>query len=146
MYTTVVLLIPFQDNFGTEFVEKLKEFKNVASSLGEDSLESLKLVDAVLRLGIEYHFQEEIDRIIQCQYMKLKDDGYCEDGLYEVALRFRLFRQQGYHVSAGVHFLQPCRINSLILILVSNILALSLDTIGVYVNIFSLSLIKLNSS
>ncbi|XP_015886715.3 (3S,6E)-nerolidol synthase 1 [Ziziphus jujuba] len=92
----------FTDNFGTEFVEKLKEFKNVASSLGEDSLESLKLVDAVLRLGIEYHFQEEIDRIIQCQYMKLKDDGYCEDGLYEVALRFRLFRQQGYHVSADI--------------------------------------------
>ena len=63
------------------------------------SLEGLNLVDAVLRLGINYHFQGEIQTILQNQYMFFVDhDG---DELYEVALRFRLLRQGGYYVSAG---------------------------------------------
>lgn len=70
----------------------------------ENSVESLKVVDCILRLGIEYHFEEEIEAILQRQYKMLIDSDYqcCDDeDLNLVALRFRLLRQQGYHVSSG---------------------------------------------
>ncbi|KAL5579186.1 hypothetical protein UlMin_011628 [Ulmus minor] len=79
----------------------VEEFKKLLRKSGyQVSLEGLNLVDAVLRLGIDYHFQGEIQTILQNQYMFFVDhDG---DELYEVALRFRLLRQGGYYVSADV--------------------------------------------
>ena len=59
------------------------------------------MIDAVQRLGIDYYFQEEIGTILHRQYVESSardDSGHC---LNEVALRFRLLRQQGYHVPAG---------------------------------------------
>lgn len=78
------------------------------------------MVDAILRLGIEYHFQEEIETILKRQYMIFS--GHDHD-LYEAALRFRLLRQNGYHVSAGenIFFFLPklryaCNYHSMVII------------------------------
>ena len=59
------------------------------------------MIDAVQRLGIDYYFQEEIGRILHRQYVESSAHDNCGHCLNEVALRFRLLRQQGYHVSAG---------------------------------------------
>nr|WBW04453.1 terpene synthase [Ficus pandurata] len=98
-----------------QHADKLEEFKNllISNSLSNHdshkrSLAALNLVDAVLRLGVEYHFQEEIEAILQREYLIFSADHDGEDcntdrdPLYEVALRFRLLRQGGYHVSADV--------------------------------------------
>ncbi|WMV48662.1 hypothetical protein MTR67_042047 [Solanum verrucosum] len=51
-------------------------------------------------MGIEHHFQEEIQSILQKEY----DQSACflkYQTPFDVSLCFRLLRQQGYHVSAG---------------------------------------------
>ena len=74
---------------------------------GEDPLEGLYMIDAIQRLGIDYHFQEEIQTILQRQNMISSACGYNDinNQPYETALRFRLLRQNGYYVSSGCHFL-----------------------------------------
>ncbi|XP_038893757.1 (3S,6E)-nerolidol synthase 1 isoform X2 [Benincasa hispida] len=71
----------------------------------DDSLKTLNLIDAVHRLGLDYRFKTEIDVILQHQYaifIDLDGDHMNDNNLHEVALRFRLLRQQGYYVSSDV--------------------------------------------
>ncbi|KAH0689287.1 hypothetical protein KY290_017444 [Solanum tuberosum] len=68
---------------------KLKE--NVRMMLNEKdmrALDQLELVDNLQRLGIHYHFEAEIRRILENIY----NLSNCEDHLYGVALQFRLLR------------------------------------------------------
>ena len=67
-------------------------------------MESMMMIDVIQRLGIDHHFEEEIEAVLQKQYMKSSIHGDCDEDLYEVALRFRLFRQEGYTVPAGGFF------------------------------------------
>ncbi|XP_034698596.1 (3S,6E)-nerolidol synthase 1-like isoform X4 [Vitis riparia] len=92
----------FTDDFYNEHAQKLKEVKHVFSKLGEDAMESMMMIDAIERLGIDHHFEEEIEAVLQKQYMKSSIHGDCDEDLYEVALRFRLLRQDGYTVPADV--------------------------------------------
>ncbi|KAL6333390.1 hypothetical protein AAG906_028575 [Vitis piasezkii] len=88
--------------FYNKHAQKLKEVKHVFSKLGEDAMESMMMIDAIQRLGIDHHFEEEIEAVLQKQYMKSSIHGDCDEDLYEVALRFRLLRQEGYTVPADV--------------------------------------------
>ncbi|XP_048438356.1 (3S,6E)-nerolidol synthase 1-like [Pyrus x bretschneideri] len=81
------------------YAEKLKELKDALANIGED--EQLIAVDAVQRLGVDYHFQEEIEAIMKTQCTRAYNDE-CSDELRVVSLRFRLLRQQGYHVTTDV--------------------------------------------
>ncbi|MCL7051851.1 hypothetical protein MKW94_012680 [Papaver nudicaule] len=58
----------------------------------------LKLVDTIQRLGIDYHFNDEI-KIALDTIVSAKD---IYGDLYTVALRFRLLRHHGYEVSHDV--------------------------------------------
>ncbi|KAK8618335.1 hypothetical protein V6N13_132329 [Hibiscus sabdariffa] len=60
------------------------------------------MTDAILRLGIDHHFQHEIEQVLQRHYMLSGDKGFHNSDLREVSLRFRLLRQEGYFVPAGV--------------------------------------------
>ncbi|KAF9672219.1 hypothetical protein SADUNF_Sadunf11G0017900 [Salix dunnii] len=82
-----------------EFAEKLKKIKHFLRKEGEDPIQGLAMIDAIQRLSVDYHFQEEIDSILARQSM-LSRTFHSDNNLYEIALRFRLLRQQGYHVSA----------------------------------------------
>ena len=94
---TAFLLL--QDDSDLEFAEKLKTIKDLLRK-GEDPIQGLAMIDAIQRLSVDYHFQEEIDSILARQSM-LSRTLLSDNNLYEIALRFRLLRQQGYHVSAG---------------------------------------------
>ncbi|KAG5616033.1 hypothetical protein H5410_015857 [Solanum commersonii] len=61
------------------------------------ALGQLELVDNLQTLGIHYHFEAEIRRILENIY----NLSNCEDHLYGVALQFRLLRQEGYQVPQG---------------------------------------------
>lgn len=68
-----------------------------------NSLEKLKLIDSIQRLGVSYHFETEIDQILEHIYttysiLLSKESG---ENLYTTALLFRLLRQQGYQISCG---------------------------------------------
>ncbi|KAF8411309.1 hypothetical protein HHK36_003856 [Tetracentron sinense] len=89
----------YMDLFGMEHKHKLEEIKLILGKV-EDPLESLIMIDALQRLGIDYHFQEEIITSLSIQYENFRASS--DGSLYEVALSFRLLRQDGYHVPADV--------------------------------------------
>ncbi|KAG8370745.1 hypothetical protein BUALT_Bualt13G0015500 [Buddleja alternifolia] len=56
----------------------------------KDYMQQLGLIDAIRRLGIEHHFEVEIDEALQNIFEKF--DGYCKDNddMYITVLGFRL--------------------------------------------------------
>ncbi|PIA50806.1 hypothetical protein AQUCO_01200217v1 [Aquilegia coerulea] len=90
--------------------ELKKEVKSLLSLVDADSFQELDLVDKIQRLGVAYHFEDEIENILQQtyneDYSKFFDDqngrkNELSDLCY-VSLRFRLLRQAGYYVSPVV--------------------------------------------
>nr|J9RLZ7.1 RecName: Full=Germacrene C/D synthase; AltName: Full=Terpene synthase 1; Short=VoTPS1 [Valeriana officinalis]AFR42417.1 germacrene B/C/D synthase [Valeriana officinalis] len=67
----------------------------------ERAEEQLKLIDAIQRLGVAYHFRTEIASVLNNQ-LELWNNKVDDDDLYLTSLRFRLLRQQGYNVSCAV--------------------------------------------
>ncbi|KAI3892507.1 hypothetical protein MKX03_018068 [Papaver bracteatum] len=83
--------------------EKLKE--NVTGMIVEASglPYSLKLIDTVQSLGLDYHFHNEIKSALDKIYMNGKDYHVSQnDHLTFEALKFRLFRQHGYEMSQDI--------------------------------------------
>ncbi|XP_020551712.1 terpene synthase 10-like [Sesamum indicum] len=66
------------------------------------TVEELELVDDFQRLGISYHFEDEINQILASvydhKYAGKNSEGKAKD-LYSTALEFRLLRQHGFAVS-----------------------------------------------
>ncbi|XP_034705074.1 (-)-alpha-terpineol synthase-like [Vitis riparia] len=87
----------------TRQLEKLKgDVKIMLGQVGEP-LHQLELIDTLQRLGIHYHFGEEIKRILHSIYNNYnRNDTWKNGDLYATALEFRLLRQHGYHVPQDV--------------------------------------------
>lgn len=79
----------------------ISEIKHTLNGSSMDSLSRLKLVDAIERLGLKRHFQEEIKTNVEIVYRNVSNK-YNED-LYATALRFRVLRQHGYLISEGMY-------------------------------------------
>ncbi|XP_062023570.1 (-)-alpha-pinene synthase-like isoform X2 [Rosa rugosa] len=64
----------------------------------------LKLIDAMQRLGVAYHFEQEIEDALQHIHATYHDQDHYDDkgDLYTVALCFRLLRQHGYDISSNI--------------------------------------------
>jgi hypothetical protein len=69
----------------------------------ENPSQKLNLIDSIQRLGMSYHFENEIQEILQQSYKTFHDLDNHENNhdLYTIALQFRLLRQQGYYISCG---------------------------------------------
>ncbi|KAL9275713.1 Valerianol synthase TPS1G-like protein [Drosera capensis] len=71
-------------------------------------VEKMRLIDAVERLGISYHYEKEIEELLPKIFEAYAHDGFhdLEDSdhtdLYTTALVFRVFRQHGYKISCDV--------------------------------------------
>ncbi|KAJ9685395.1 hypothetical protein PVL29_017433 [Vitis rotundifolia] len=87
----------------TRQLEKLKgDVKIMLGQVGEP-LHQLEIIDSLQRLGIHYHFGEEIKRILHSIYNNYnRNDKWKNGDLYATALEFRLLRQHGYHVPQDV--------------------------------------------
>lgn len=68
----------------------------------------LKLIDAIQRFGVAYHFEEEIEDALRHIHATYRDqDQFNDDSdLPTVALCFRLLRQHGYEISSGTYNFQ----------------------------------------
>ncbi|KAI3809397.1 hypothetical protein L1987_25369 [Smallanthus sonchifolius] len=66
----------------------------------EDPLSILELVDDLQRLGISYHFTEEISSVLKMIYIHYfkANENWNKSKLTLKALGFRLLRQHGYHI------------------------------------------------
>jgi len=93
------------DNNVKQQAEKLKEkVKSIfQSSMNQNIVQKLNFIDSVQRLGVSYHFQQEINQELEQIYnTSTKNNTINEDGDYHfIALLFRLLRQQGYGISSG---------------------------------------------
>ncbi|GAY34271.1 hypothetical protein CUMW_010510 [Citrus unshiu] len=91
------------DDIHIDHAKKLEAVKHILIRVGDDDpFEGLAMIDTVQRLGIDYYFQDEIEQILQRQSIVFSNHGDRHNDLQEVALRFRLLRQQGYYVSPDV--------------------------------------------
>ncbi|KAG2694444.1 hypothetical protein I3760_08G144700 [Carya illinoinensis] len=64
-----------------------------------DPLEKLQLIDVLQKLGLSYHFEDEVKRTLEVIYNTIHRGDICKlESLYATALEFRLLRQHGYSV------------------------------------------------
>ncbi|GKV36975.1 hypothetical protein SLEP1_g45056 [Rubroshorea leprosula] len=87
-------------------VNKLKEDVIVMleeKEMDKVPLQQLELIDTLQRLGLSYHFENEINRILEKVYTNNQGYyyGFERESLYVVALEFRILRQHGYKVPQG---------------------------------------------
>ncbi|KAF7850211.1 hypothetical protein BT93_L5741 [Corymbia citriodora subsp. variegata] len=89
-----------------EQVEELKgEVRKMLTGVVDKPSQMLHLIDQIQRLGIDYHFEREIDEQLEQiykSYSQLDHGDFKGDDLHMVALMFRLLRQQGFNVSLEV--------------------------------------------
>lgn len=78
-------------------LEKLKQEVKKLFSSTKGSYDRLKLIDSLQRLGVAYHFEQEIEEAIT---LLTKDVSTLKD-LNETALYFRLLREHGHSISTG---------------------------------------------
>nr|AAG41892.1 sesquiterpene synthase 2 [Solanum habrochaites] len=82
-------------------VDEYKEtIRKMLVEAPEGSEQKLVLIDAMQRLGVAYHFHNEIETSIQNIFDAPKQNN--DDNLHIVSLRFRLVRQQGHYMSSDV--------------------------------------------
>nr|WHU05656.1 terpene synthase TPS9 [Freesia caryophyllacea] len=79
-------------------IDNLVKARDILSQV-EEPLESLRTIDSLQRLGIDYHFKEEIENKLG---LIRKRSAYTSTDLFQVALSFRLLRQAGHYVSSDV--------------------------------------------
>ena len=63
---------------------------------------SLNLIDAIQRLGVAYHFEDQIEKELHQIFTGYLNDDVGDNGdLSAVALQFRLLREHGFNVTSG---------------------------------------------
>ncbi|ESW31214.1 hypothetical protein PHAVU_002G219300 [Phaseolus vulgaris] len=95
-----------RDDLQIRHAKALEEVKQgLLGNARKSADHGLFMVDSIQRLGIEHHFEEEIEAILKRKQLMLrvnshKGNDYQE--LSEVALQFRLLRQEGYYIHADI--------------------------------------------
>ncbi|KAH9623410.1 hypothetical protein KSS87_002922 [Heliosperma pusillum] len=91
------------------WVEEAKMLKEEVQKMLKDDFtiehlsEQLKIIDAVERLGIAYHFETEIQDMLRRVFELFNDEINNQHyELLTLALLFRLLRQHGYNVSSDI--------------------------------------------
>ncbi|XP_058207567.1 terpene synthase 10-like isoform X1 [Rhododendron vialii] len=80
---------------------KLVEDVKIMLDKVADPVVGLEMIDDLQRLGVFYHFEKDIKRVLENISNNSCSDRNEED-LSATALKFRLMRQHGYHIPQGV--------------------------------------------
>ncbi|CAA2975160.1 terpene synthase 10-like [Olea europaea subsp. europaea] len=107
-YTPPIWEFDYIQSLNSEYTEeryktRASEMKMQVKMMLDETMEpldQLELIDNLERLGISYHFEDEIEQIlafINRKYSKSKEPKIKD--LYATALEFRLLRQHGFNVS-----------------------------------------------
>lgn len=76
------------------------------SQIIDDPLKEIQLIDTLQRLGISYHFENEIrDTLERIYNERYKDNAWRKNNLYATSLQFRLLRQHQFNISQGINVL-----------------------------------------
>ncbi|KAM5551570.1 hypothetical protein ABKV19_026420 [Rosa sericea] len=86
------------DSKSKKHVQDLKEeLKRMIMAPMKRPSQKLHFINHIQRLGVSYHFEDEIDQILQQVHREEEYDDLCT-----TALSFRLLRQQGYNASCNM--------------------------------------------
>ncbi|KAJ9676250.1 hypothetical protein PVL29_024985 [Vitis rotundifolia] len=93
----------WDDQFIAYTPEDEKQVEDLKEEVRRDNpSQLLNFIDAVQRLGVAYRFEREIEESLQHIYDRFHDVDNTDDDLYNIALQFRLLRQQGYNISCDI--------------------------------------------
>ncbi|KAG8389007.1 hypothetical protein BUALT_Bualt02G0184600 [Buddleja alternifolia] len=97
IFTSFSLDDQVQENYAVA-IEALKgEARSMLMAEGDTVKDKLILIDTLERLGVGYHFEQEIEDQLQ-QIVEYQSTDY---DLFTTALQFRLLRQHCHHVSSS---------------------------------------------
>ncbi|KAF5450070.1 hypothetical protein F2P56_030449 [Juglans regia] len=83
----------------TRKIDKLKGEVTMMFYKVVDPIKQLELIDIFQRLGVSYHFEDEIRRILEKKHNTHHSGDVCKkQSLYATTVEFRLLRQHGYDV------------------------------------------------
>ncbi|KAL4272862.1 hypothetical protein GQ457_13G000910 [Hibiscus cannabinus] len=88
----------------TKEIDPLKEkVKDMLMASAADPIHNVKLIDTLLRLGVSYHFENDIQNQLETIFSSLQNlfsgDGH---DLNTTSIVFRVFRQYGFKMSCDV--------------------------------------------
>lgn len=102
-YDVVLIVIQTQEKKLNERATELEEeVRHMINRVDTEPLSLLELIDNVQRLGLTYKFEEDIVKALDDKIALLNENEKHKSGLHATALRFRLLRQHGFHVSQGI--------------------------------------------
>ncbi|XP_059628847.1 (-)-alpha-terpineol synthase-like isoform X3 [Cornus florida] len=90
---------------GEEYTRRADELKGRVKMMLEqvmDPLDQLELIDVLQRLGLSYHFMDEISKTLEIINSSSTSWDNWKDNLYATSLQFRILRQHGFHVPQDV--------------------------------------------
>ncbi|KAF3954892.1 hypothetical protein CMV_019820 [Castanea mollissima] len=94
-----------EDNLKLQVQEMKEEVRRMLTSPVEEPSQKLNLINLLQRLGVSYHYENEIEKTLQQLHRTLYDRDDQENYIMQAnakiyfALQFRLLRQQGYYIS-----------------------------------------------
>ncbi|GMN27182.1 hypothetical protein TIFTF001_040995 [Ficus carica] len=94
-YTSECLEV--DDNIEKQVRKMEEEVKTMFVDAAPNPSETLQLIDTIQRLGLAYHFENEISEKLR-EIKKISLDEFNND---IISLWFRLLRQIGYNISSG---------------------------------------------
>ncbi|KAL6993157.1 hypothetical protein U1Q18_011274 [Sarracenia purpurea var. burkii] len=90
-----------EDIYGERQKKLKEEVKKMIEEKDVKAVALIELIDNIHRLGLGYHFKNNIKRVLdRIVSFEQSDDGE-DKSLHGTALRFRLLRQHGFDVSQG---------------------------------------------
>ncbi|GMI79433.1 terpene synthase 21 [Hibiscus trionum] len=81
-----------------EYQELKEEVRRMLVESMDTPSRKVHVIDAVQRLGVAYHFEKEIEDVLQIIYHHHCNHVQVDDDLYTTAVRFRLLREHGFDV------------------------------------------------
>lgn len=102
MHGIYVKVVPPEVGDNNRMTELLETTQRTLQKESSNPTDKMKLIDTLQRLGVAYHFEEDIDSLLQ-GFSNGKPNENIEDDLFTTSLRFRLLRHNGYHVTTGTY-------------------------------------------
>lgn len=96
------------DDFSKEIEVAMKpKVKNILMSSKNSDYERIHLIHLLINLGISYHFEIEIDEILNQAFGNLENIIAKENDLETISTMFEVFRLRGYYMSCGKNITFP---------------------------------------
>ncbi|CAN6968905.1 unnamed protein product [Brassica oleracea var. botrytis] len=99
-FLSVPLDVDEFDNLSREIEVKMKpKVRDMLMSFKNRDSERIRLIHLLVNLGIAYHFETEIDEILNKAFGKMDDIIAQQDDLETISTMFEVFRLRGYYMS-----------------------------------------------